>query len=526
MGKRLGMHGQYYVCDSVMSTSLADSETDSKALLQHYHHHGRRRKGWKPYFRLKSKSFADVVLAETEESSTSAQAREATSLRRWPLFFCWRVQKDVPSVDSSLSSYPTIRATSFSPPLPLVEYESTEATVSHCSISTAISKATIPSQSKDTALLFSSDEKCWGHHVQLEEDWGPAVPRTIADFSPEKLPHALDRLLPSEPALAFSSPSSSDTSGLESPSDATEEELDSSVLFHNGPSSDISDLEILPTESSQAKNSGKHLIATNGLQPLFPFNASTRIDTPLIRAKVLNTHSRHQSESAISVAALKKFDYRPPAKSYQLPSRQVPRETVDPVLTRKAVDNRAHNYDVPLGATATNPVKETCFPSLLPGHASGWSNRQQYQESHVEQDAEEATLNHRFDRAPGHCDANPPDHKVYLEKSDSRSLRALTPRDKIRTSLVEKSGRDVPMARPEKSFSRFVSTGVSSTASRGSVDGLVSLDSQAVSHWDPDNIATTAATPVASNRYAQHLGFLQTLVKEAKLSNYTPGEHY
>lgn len=523
------MHGQYYVCESVMSTSLAESETDTKALLKHHHHEGQRRKGWKSYFRLKSKSFADVALAETEESSTSAKAHDAKS-PRWPLLFCWRMSKDTPSADSSISSFPTIRAPSFSPPLPSVEYESVDTSISYSTITTAISKAACPVQSKETALPLSQDEKCWGHHVQLLEDWGPAVPRASVEHAQQKQAHAPDRTVANIPAFAFSSPSSSDTSGWESPLEAMEVDLDSSLHFLVESSADAIDPEISPIELSQSKNvltstalnTGANSIATQRLQPLPPFNAATRLDTPLTRSKVLHTHSRNHSEPVLSVAAMTQmnFAYRPSTRTRPLPTGRIPRASMQSPLIYEAADRETES-SVPPGAAfnildkddsvpslGSEPITDWCAPPTF------WYNGHQSQSSQAEQIAKESTLNPRVEFGFKY-DPNLTEKSAYLEQIDHRSLSVSIPHDKKRTNNVDNCGSGTAMANPKKSVSRSASNGMSFTARSSSVGGLVSLDSQETSNWDPDDIATAAATPVASNRYAQHLGFLQTLVQDA-----------
>ncbi|KAI2514221.1 hypothetical protein MHU86_114 [Fragilaria crotonensis] len=413
--------------------------------------------------------------------------------------------------------------------LPSVEYESTETSVSYSTVTSAISKATFPSQSKDTAIPFSPDEKCWGHHVQLLEDWGPAVPRSSLEYSQPEKTNAPDRTEASIPAFAFSSPSSSDTSGWGSPLEAMDEDLDSSMLFLVVPSVDVVDPPVETSQSknaltSKAPNAGAHSIATQGLQPLLPFNAATRLDTPLTRAKVLHPHSRNHSEPVLSVAALtqKNFDYRPSMRTRPLPTGRIPFQQP---LIGEAVDQDSFESAIPAGATVSIPVKDDTFPPLRSGPISDWSapaslwyNGHQSQDLQAEQTANEATLSHRVEFGTSKRDPNLPDHSVYLEQIDPKSKSATIPREKIRTSNDENSGSGAALANPQKSFSRLASSGMSSAVRRGSVDGLVSLDSQATSRWDPDGIATSAATPVASNRYAQHLGFLQTLVQEAKLS--------
>jgi hypothetical protein len=142
MRKPLWIRGQYYFGDSELESRSADAETDTKALLPHPKENNRRPKFWKSFLGIKDKML-DVGLSKTEESSISENEFVSNPRRRRSRILFWRrthmLLKEVPSMDSSLSSFSNFHSQAYFP-MPSLEYHNMAFTVSHKSVSSNNSK--------------------------------------------------------------------------------------------------------------------------------------------------------------------------------------------------------------------------------------------------------------------------------------------------------------------------------------------------------------------------------------------------
>jgi hypothetical protein len=511
--------------------TVANAETDSKTLLPH-HHHTRHRQGWHPFLPFKSKKFPDVVINDTQESSFSAEDQNATPRSRWRVLFCWKkpMIKYVPSMDSSLSSFPVIQGKRF-PPLPSVEYGT-----SLKSESTSPSKTPFPAQSKDKVLQFSPDEKSRGHQLQHLHDWSPATspkrysglaqPREDVSHLLQPSPGAIQPFLPKGKDREFPSQSSRDAPGRKSPPEGRDWEFavrKSSLRPSSQP-------RAYYPEFTQTPKTGDHHVPALQVLPFWsPIKVSTAQGAPPKCIKVVSAIERQQPQPVLNVSPVDqkgKNYWSPeldrdwsPERPRPLSPERSPRDPPESPAKRPLLEDWSPNMDWATSAqTALTTLSKTNTDWMTPSNP--WfddiPSQDPSQDSWAPQVIRKACSNCHVEIDPRELDPNQHDHTKGIEEIDPYRGLSIVPSRKIRAKPAKKTITGGRTERAGRLFSACTRPVVSpeDISLEGSLEGLVSLDSLVASYWGPEKRGTGPATPLTSNRYAEHLDFLQTRVTD------------
>jgi hypothetical protein len=537
MGKGSWIRGQYYFGESEMTSSLADAETDTEALLPHPKENTRRPKFWKSFFGIKDK-FLDVALAKTEESSFSEDEYILNPRRRRRRLLFWRrthmLLKEVPSMDSSLSSFSNFHSKGYLP-TPSLEYHNVALTVSQKSVSSINSKVyyrkgSIPQFSP---RLGRGDQGSATQIAKLsrrrEELWLLLAP----------VPRALQSASPNGPATALVSGSPPDVTRWKwQPLDLKKPEV--------GPS--------------------KPLLGVDTLVSADPFS-SLRIDHLKSHTNMTNLPSSDSKVQALQVYP-KWSPFEVADQAYSSPKRAnsaspLSRQSSQPVLdeTTASGDNTSDNWS-PHQSLLKCPPSHALVSPLMPLLPENWSPNwaalgapvlsspampnvamarsepQRYHRTPVKRLSNAvpspvlqapqidvtACAPCRVDIDRSEMDPNCQNQYGCVEEISPYTFYGALPIQDTSSNSVNGSERGILTERLAKLFSFPAKHISSSVVSADSVEGRVSLDSLSASCSDSHDHASIAVARVTSYRYLQHLNFLHAIVakegNEAKLLKY------
>lgn len=534
MKKRSWIRGQYYFGDSEMESSLADAETDTKALLPHPQENTRRPKFWKSFLGIKDKML-DVGLANTEESSISEYEYIANPRRQRSRLLFWRrthmLLKEVPSMDSSLSSLSNFHSKA----LPLLEHHNMAFNVSHKSVLS--SKAKVSYNHKGSIAQFSPRLRRGAQDSatsltrltrRREELWLLLAPSSgsLQPASPNRPPMALSSCSPPDltrwkwqplevkkPEVESSTPLLGLNSSVVAKSALSQRRIDNlkaeSILmtFPTWDNYKVQDLQAHPMLAS--------------------YENSKQVNGSPKRANHVAPLSRQRSLSSVAADAIANgestSDAWSPERPYQPLLEESPSHPRSP-LVALLPENWSPNWAAFSAPVLTAPP--TANVKMVRSEPPRYHRKPERNLS-IAIPAEARPVPHaacRVDIERGEMDPNWHNRLVYVEEINPYHVHGALPIQYLSSNSVDGSKGGLLTGRNLFSFPAKPIVSSEATGSADSVEGLVSVDSLATSCSDSHDHSTIAAVRVMSYRYMQHLNFLHTIVaqegNEAKLLKY------